>query len=128
MNKKEFLRTKSHKDKLYDLNKVVVEGTATYSITRNGNFNPPSKNLLTPFTVSSEDNNHSLSIDTIDGPINVVLDDEDISALHELLKFYARNNCLDGLYVQKESAELPKNTDATYDVDDYYFFSPYFMS
>lgn len=127
MNKREFLRTKSHKNKLYNLDKAGDNDKIKYSITRDGEFTPKSKNLLTPFAIISDGSGHNLSFDTIGGQVKVHLDDEDISALHELLKFYARENGLDGLYSQKESAPLPKNTDSTYDVDDYYFFSPYFM-
>lgn len=128
MNKREYLRTKSHRNKLYNLDKVGEDDKIKYSITRDGDFDPHTKNLLTPFVVTSDDSGHNLSIDSIGGAINITLDDESISALHELLKFFARENGLDGLYAQREPTVLPNNTDATYDADDYYFFSPYFMS
>jgi hypothetical protein len=128
VNKREYLRTKSHRNKLYNLDKVGENDKIKYSITRDGEFTPQTKNLLTPFSVTSDGSGHNLSFDTIGGQINVHLDDEDISALHELLKFFARENGLDGLYVQREPKVLPTNTDSTYDVDDYHFFSPYFMS
>ncbi len=97
------------------------EDKSVYKITRTDSDKWGALIGTTPFKLKDKGGKVTLSLDTVDKQsVLIKMNYEEMSALYELFKFYAKNNWFDDIY---ESISF--NAPASEEVVDHSFYSPY---